>query len=228
MPRCPSRGNTPLICPRHVGRQEPEPAGKHANLVEKNESATHLPMDLGCRLKATNAGLDVASAAVAAAFCRALCADRRLVRLIPETDPCGVLGILCPVLRPRENSADRPANLDCATVGANRSPPIPSHRNSSGTRSSPDDLAIVRHSWGLCMILTDNETKVDLLNNEAIAATIVKLLRDRPDQPVTVGVHGDWGAGKSSIRSSPRGRTRLLFFRQRRDDPFWQRQSTRR
>ena len=92
MPRCPSRGNTPLICPRHVGRQEPEPAGKHANLVEKNESATHLPMDLGCRLKATNAGLDVASAAVAAAFCRALCADRRLVRLIPET-PCGVLGI---------------------------------------------------------------------------------------------------------------------------------------
>ena len=49
------------------------------------------------------------------------------------------------------------------------------------------------------MILTDNETKVDLLNNEAIATTIVKLLRDRPDQPVTVGVHGDWGAGKSSV-----------------------------
>lgn len=49
------------------------------------------------------------------------------------------------------------------------------------------------------MILTDNETKIDLLNNEAIAATIVKLLRDRPDQPVTVGVHGDWGAGKSSV-----------------------------
>lgn len=49
------------------------------------------------------------------------------------------------------------------------------------------------------MILTDNETKVDLLNNEAIATTIVKLLRDRPDRPVTVGVHGDWGAGKSSV-----------------------------
>ena len=49
------------------------------------------------------------------------------------------------------------------------------------------------------MILTDNETKVDLLNNEAIAATIIKLLRTRPDQPVTVGVHGDWGAGKSSV-----------------------------
>ena len=49
------------------------------------------------------------------------------------------------------------------------------------------------------VILTDNETKVDLLNNEAIATTIIKLLRDRPDRPVTVGVHGDWGAGKSSV-----------------------------
>lgn len=43
------------------------------------------------------------------------------------------------------------------------------------------------------MILTDNETKVDLLNNEAIAATIVGLLRAKPDHPVTIGVHGDWG-----------------------------------
>jgi hypothetical protein len=49
------------------------------------------------------------------------------------------------------------------------------------------------------MLLADNETKVDLLNNEAIATTIVQLLRDRPDKPVTVGVHGDWGAGKSSV-----------------------------
>jgi hypothetical protein len=49
------------------------------------------------------------------------------------------------------------------------------------------------------MILADNETRVDLLNNEAIAATIIKLLRDQRAQPVTIGVHGDWGAGKSSI-----------------------------
>lgn len=49
------------------------------------------------------------------------------------------------------------------------------------------------------MLLSDNETKVDLLNNEAIASTVVKLLKERPDQPVTVGVHGDWGAGKSSV-----------------------------
>ena len=49
------------------------------------------------------------------------------------------------------------------------------------------------------MILTDHETKVDLLNNEAIATTIVALLQEHPDNPITVGVHGDWGAGKSSI-----------------------------
>lgn len=49
------------------------------------------------------------------------------------------------------------------------------------------------------MILSDNETRVDLLNNEAIAATVIKLIRDRPDQPISVGVHGDWGAGKSSV-----------------------------
>lgn len=49
------------------------------------------------------------------------------------------------------------------------------------------------------MILTDNETKIDLLNNEAIATTIIKLLREKPERAVTIGVHGDWGAGKSSI-----------------------------
>lgn len=49
------------------------------------------------------------------------------------------------------------------------------------------------------MILTDNETKVDLLNNEAIATTIIELLREKPEHAVTIGVHGDWGAGKSSV-----------------------------
>jgi predicted KAP-like P-loop ATPase len=56
------------------------------------------------------------------------------------------------------------------------------------------------------MILTDNETKVDLLNNEAIATTIIRLLREQPDHPVTIGVHGDWGAGKSSVLEMIEGR----------------------
>ncbi|HHW4681357.1 MAG TPA: KAP family P-loop NTPase fold protein, partial [Xylella taiwanensis] len=49
------------------------------------------------------------------------------------------------------------------------------------------------------MILSDHETNVDLLNNEAIATTIIKLLGAQPNHPVTIGVHGDWGAGKSSV-----------------------------
>jgi predicted KAP-like P-loop ATPase len=47
--------------------------------------------------------------------------------------------------------------------------------------------------------LCDQETKVDLLNNEALAHTIVQLILKTPDRPITIGVHGDWGAGKSSI-----------------------------
>lgn len=47
--------------------------------------------------------------------------------------------------------------------------------------------------------LSDHETKVDLLNNEAIAATVLKLIKQKSDNPITIGVHGDWGAGKSSV-----------------------------
>ena len=47
--------------------------------------------------------------------------------------------------------------------------------------------------------LSDNETKIDLLNNEAIAKTVIRLVRNRSDKPITIGVHGDWGAGKSSV-----------------------------
>lgn len=48
-------------------------------------------------------------------------------------------------------------------------------------------------------ILSDNETKVDFLSNEAIATTIINILMENPERPVTIGVHGDWGAGKSSV-----------------------------
>src|SRR5690606_27051071 len=64
------------------------------------------------------------------------------------------------------------------------------------------------------LLLADNETKVDLLNNEAIATTIVGLLTEKPDRAVTSGVHGDWGAGKSSvlemIESTLEGNERVL------------------
>jgi predicted KAP-like P-loop ATPase len=49
------------------------------------------------------------------------------------------------------------------------------------------------------MFLNDQETEVDLLYYEAIAKTIVDLIRKTPQAPITIGVHGDWGAGKSSV-----------------------------
>lgn len=47
--------------------------------------------------------------------------------------------------------------------------------------------------------LSDQETAVDLLYYEAVARTVVRLVRQSTDVPVTIGVHGDWGAGKSSV-----------------------------
>jgi len=49
------------------------------------------------------------------------------------------------------------------------------------------------------MFLNDQETATDLLHYEAIAKTVVRLIRDAPKSPITIGVHGDWGAGKSSV-----------------------------
>lgn len=49
------------------------------------------------------------------------------------------------------------------------------------------------------MLLSDNETKVDMLNNMAIAKTIASIICDYDERPISIGVHGDWGAGKSSI-----------------------------
>ncbi|MCE8003960.1 Qat anti-phage system ATPase QatA [Billgrantia ethanolica] len=49
------------------------------------------------------------------------------------------------------------------------------------------------------MIVADNETAVDLLYYEAIARTVVRLVGEKSHEPLSVGIHGDWGAGKSSI-----------------------------
>ena len=49
------------------------------------------------------------------------------------------------------------------------------------------------------MIVADNETAVDLLYYESVAGTVVRLLEEQSEEPLSVGIHGDWGAGKSSV-----------------------------
>ncbi|SHJ57717.1 KAP family P-loop domain-containing protein [Hathewaya proteolytica DSM 3090] len=48
------------------------------------------------------------------------------------------------------------------------------------------------------MILSDNETRIDRFNNMAIAKTIVSIIKEN-NESISIGVHGDWGAGKSSV-----------------------------
>ncbi len=47
--------------------------------------------------------------------------------------------------------------------------------------------------------ISDHETRVDLLRNKAIATTIINIIGNGDPRPLTVGVHGYWGAGKSSV-----------------------------
>ncbi|MDD9175928.1 P-loop NTPase fold protein [Aliivibrio sp. S2TY2] len=51
------------------------------------------------------------------------------------------------------------------------------------------------------MLWPDNESKVDLLNYQSISNAIAQLLSDKKRLPVSIGIHGDWGAGKSSVLS---------------------------
>jgi predicted KAP-like P-loop ATPase len=63
---------------------------------------------------------------------------------------------------------------------------------------------------------TDNETERDFLNFSGIAATVAEVIRQAQPAPVSVGVSGAWGVGKSSLikliknelsiaQSTPRG-----------------------
>lgn len=57
----------------------------------------------------------------------------------------------------------------------------------------------------------DQEARVDLLGHRRIAETLVSIMQQEALRPLTIGIHGCWGAGKSSILSLVDG--------QLRDDP---------
>lgn len=45
----------------------------------------------------------------------------------------------------------------------------------------------------------DNETDRDLLNFDSVAETVAQIVVDAQDRPVSIGVSGAWGSGKSSL-----------------------------
>lgn len=67
------------------------------------------------------------------------------------------------------------------------------------------------------MFLNDNETAVDLLQYEPIAKAVVALVDKTKSAPISIGVHGDWGAGKSSVlamvEGAMKGRPKILCLR---------------
>lgn len=66
--------------------------------------------------------------------------------------------------------------------------------------------------------ISDHETKIDLLRNKAIATTILGIIAGSGTKPLTIGVHGYWGAGKSSVlemiaeHQFPGGKTLVIRF----------------
>jgi hypothetical protein len=61
-------------------------------------------------------------------------------------------------------------------------------------------------------VIPDHQTAVDFLNYEAIAETAIELLKDNRKRALSIGIHGDWGAGVAAAGVS----IRALYLDERR------------
>jgi predicted KAP-like P-loop ATPase len=55
---------------------------------------------------------------------------------------------------------------------------------------------------------SDNETERDFLNFDVVATTVSNIIKNAGGQPVSIGVSGSWGVGKSSMIKLIRNRLR--------------------
>ncbi len=51
------------------------------------------------------------------------------------------------------------------------------------------------------LVFPDDVAVVDLLHAEPLARTIVEVMQAHPKRGLVLGIHGDWGAGKSTVLS---------------------------
>lgn len=69
--------------------------------------------------------------------------------------------------------------------------------------SGPHFAAVHLHALHLsradARMWSDNEAEIDLLNVEHLVGAVLRVVKDDRLDPVTVGVYGDWGSGKSSV-----------------------------
>lgn len=49
----------------------------------------------------------------------------------------------------------------------------------------------------MCKMLNDNETVRDYLNFRIVASPVAEMIQTSGDAPISIGVSGNWGAGKS-------------------------------
>lgn len=60
-------------------------------------------------------------------------------------------------------------------------------------------LGCVAEPMGVTFVWPDNETTVDMLGFRIHANLVEELVKDERILPVTIGLFGDWGSGKTSI-----------------------------
>lgn len=69
-----------------------------------------------------------------------------------------------------------------------------------GSGAAADTFSFAAAAWG-SGVWPDNETEIDLLGFEYLVDSLEVVLSEPRLLPVTVGVMGDWGSGKSSLMS---------------------------
>lgn len=68
---------------------------------------------------------------------------------------------------------------------------------------------------------TDHETEQDFLNFGGVARTVSEIIAQAQGRPISIGVSGAWGVGKSSMIKLIRGELLRALMDQRTSSSLW-------